>query len=504
VSGQGWALAIDFGTSFTTGAATVDGGAPAVVEVENSRYFPSTVVVDSDGQVITGRAAIAQATVYPERAVRAPKRALVAGASVVLPNGPVAVTDLVAAVLRRVYDEAVLRVGGQPPSRVVLTHPARWQSTEVGRFREAAAKAGMASPELMPEPVAAAWRFAGPSGSGPLAGGLIGVFDLGGGTLDTALLEPVGGGFAIAGPPGGDAELGGEDLDELLMSRLAELASGRDEAAWNSVFAGDDIRSRRDLMLLRSDVTTAKEALSAILTYEVAVPGYDEGFRLTRREFTALIGATIDTAVARMLETIALAGRQPADLSALYLSGGSSRIPMVAERLSAVLGIQPKLHDDPKAVVALGALMAVRPAVGIEPVSIPAKPRTRDLRRVWAAIAGATAVAGRRALSVARAALVATWPWVSRIYGTCSRGVRAFFGLAGRQVRRPLSAMRKDGTAKPKKPRRWSARGVTTRARRPRARLGAGPDGNQGSGHDHDELSAGSRRRRLPGRLSRE
>jgi molecular chaperone DnaK (HSP70) len=358
VNSSWWALAIDFGTSFTTGAVAVDGGAPAVVEVENSRYFPSIVVVDSAGQLLTGRAAVSQAAVYPERTVRVPKRALVAGPEAVLPGGAVAVTDLAAAVLRRVYGEAVRLRGGQPPDRVVLTHPARWGTEPLGRLREAAVKAGIPATESMPEPVAAAWQFAAPSSGG----GPIGVFDLGGGTLDTAVLRPVADGFEIAGPPGGDADLGGEDFDETLLGWFSQLAWDRDEAAWKSVFSGNDIRSRRDLALLQADVTAAKEALSENLTYELPVPGFTEGFRVTRPEFIRLIGEQIDGAVTEMWRTIAAAEAQPGNLAGIYLAGGSSRIPMVAERLATGLGVQPLLRDDPKTAVVLGALTAITSA----------------------------------------------------------------------------------------------------------------------------------------------
>jgi molecular chaperone DnaK (HSP70) len=360
VSDSAWSLAIDFGTSFTTGAITTDGGAPALVEVENSRYFPSAVVVDSAGQLLTGRAAVMQAAVYPERAVRVPKRALVAGPEVVLPGGAVAATDLVAAVLGRVYREAVRLHGGQPPGRVALTHPARWGTEPLGRLRAAAAKAGISAMEPMAEPVAAAWRFAAPSAGD----GLIGVFDLGGGTLDTAVLRPVADGFEIAGPPGGDADLGGEDFDETLLDWLGQAARDRDEATWKDVFGGNDVRSRRDLALLRADVTAAKEALSENLTHELPVPGFTEGFRLTRLEFMSLINEQITGAVAEMWRTIAAAGAQPGDLAGIYLAGGSSRIPMVAERLAAGLGVQPLLRDDPKTAVALGALNAMARAEG--------------------------------------------------------------------------------------------------------------------------------------------
>ena len=150
----------------------------------------------------------------------------------------------------------------------------------------------------------------------------------------------------------------------MLLDRFSELARERDEPAWLSVFSGDGIRSRRDLALLRTDVKAAKEALSEHLTYQLAVPGFAEGFRLTRQEFMALIGAKVEDAVAEMRQTIAAADTQPASLSGMYLAGGSSRIPVVAERLAVGLGVQPQLRDDPKAVVALGALAAILTGAG--------------------------------------------------------------------------------------------------------------------------------------------
>jgi hypothetical protein len=353
VSDSGWSLAIDFGTSFTTGTMKTGDGPPVLVEVEHSRYLPSAVVIDRDGQVLTGEAARRQAVVFPERAARVPKRALVAGPSVVLGDAAVPVTRLAAAVLGRIYGEAVRFQGGVPPSSVTLTHPARWGEVPLGRLREAAAEAvGSDAPVLVPEPVAAA-RWYGESLS---AGDLVAVFDLGGGTLDTAVLRADRDGFTLAGPPGGDPNLGGEDLDELLLGRVSELARSCDEVVWAEVFDGAGARARRDLAMLRSDVTVAKEALSEVLAYEIAVPGFADGFRVTRREVDELFDPLIERAVAEMRATIAAADAEPGSLRGLYLTGGASRMPLVAARLAAALGIQPQMRDDPKAAVALGAL----------------------------------------------------------------------------------------------------------------------------------------------------
>jgi molecular chaperone DnaK (HSP70) len=346
----GWSLAIDFGTTNTAAATTDGGGSPRVLEIEGSRYFPSMVYRDEAGQLLTGRTAVRQAAVFPDRAERVPKRALIAGTEVVLGGQAVPVTELVAAVLGRVYAEAVRYYGGRPPAIVVLTHPALWNETQRGRLRDAAIKAGISDPVFVSEPVAAASWYARPS-----AGGVVAVFDLGGGTLDTAVLHASGMSYEIAGKPGGNANLGGEDFDELLLDRVSDLARERDAAEWDGLFSMASARSRRDMALVRADVTAAKEALSEHTVFDLAVVGFAEEFRLTRPEFESLIGAQVDEAVDEMQRTIAAAG--VADkLAGCYLTGGSSRIPMIAARLAAAVEVAPQLRDDPKAVVALGAL----------------------------------------------------------------------------------------------------------------------------------------------------
>jgi tetratricopeptide (TPR) repeat protein len=355
-----WSLSIDFGTSFTTAAMTRPGdpaGEPMLVEVENSRYLPSIVVRDESGELLTGRNAVRQAVVFPERAARVPKRALVAGGDAVLGGTPVPVTDLVATLLRKMFAEAVRSHGGQPPRQVVLTHPARWGEALRGRLREAAGKAGIAEPALLAEPVAAAWCYARPA-----SGTLVAVFDLGGGTLDTAVLRARDAGYEVAGPPGGDASLGGEDFDDLLLGRVSDLARSRDTAEWAELFEGRTSRSHRELAQLRADVTTAKEALSEFATYDLAVAGFAEAFRVARNELEELIEAAVDGAAAEMLRTVAAAGISPDKLAGLFLTGGSSRIPLIAVRLAEKLGVQPRLGNDPKAVVALGALIAASSA----------------------------------------------------------------------------------------------------------------------------------------------
>jgi len=377
--GSGWVLAVDFGTSNTTAAYAADGGAPAVLQVENSQYLPSVVVAGQDGQLLTGKAAEQQAVFFPDRAERTPKRAMAAGGQVVLGGRALATVELAAAVLGRVYTEAVRFHGGVAPRRVVLTHPARWGETLQDRLRAAAARAGIAGPALMPEPVAAAWCY-----SPPAAGQFVAVFDLGGGTLDTAVLKADGGTFTPAGPPGGDPELGGEDFDELLLGQVEKLALERDPALWEDSFAGAGLKARRERWRLRADVRVAKEALSEQHAHDLLVGDYHEPFRLTRPEFEQLISAMTDQATAEMARTITAAGLQPAQLAHLYLTGGSSRIPAIATRLGHTFNRVPRMEHDPKTVVALGALTAhtTQPQTGTGTSSAAAALPSRELHRL--------------------------------------------------------------------------------------------------------------------------
>jgi tetratricopeptide (TPR) repeat protein len=350
-----WVLAVDFGTSNTTAAHTVD-GVPQVLEVDGGRYLPSAVVADTGGSLVTGKEARHQVSLYPERAERTPKRKLATGDPVVLGQRAYPAAEVAGAVLARMYGEAVRFHGGTSPDVVILTHPARWGEPVTRRLREAAMLAGITGAvplRLLPEPEAAAWFYA-PPGDGQV----VAVFDLGGGTLDTAVLRAAGGGFALAGQPGGDANLGGEDFDELLLDWVAARARERDEGLWEELESGAGRRASRDRARLRAAVTDAKEALSTHVKASVVVGDFEDEFLVTRGDFEKLIAGTVDRAVTELRRTIAASGVSVASLAALYLTGGSSRVPLIGRRLWQALAVQPQLRDDPKTVVVVGALRA--------------------------------------------------------------------------------------------------------------------------------------------------
>lgn len=357
---MGWTLAIDFGTSFTT-AAMLAGGRAELLEIDNSRYLPSMVFVEDDGQFAVGAYAVGRAEVFPERTERCPKRALVGGGRVRLGGHDLLASELVAAILRRVYDEAVRRQGADRLDTLVLTHPARWGTYEIGLLGQAAAKAGLAAPRYVPEPVAAATHYASSARIAP--GQYVAVYDLGGGTFDTAVLRRTREGFDLAGPPGGHDRLGGEDFDAALLGLVGDHAADIDGDAWDALMSGEGRAQARGRGRLRTDITRAKHSLSERLSTSVLPDGYDDEIRVTRAEFEQRIDKPLRDSLDELLATIARAGLKPGDLAAIHLTGGSSRIPRISDLLAETLGALPLMEGDPKGVVALGALRTLVPPV---------------------------------------------------------------------------------------------------------------------------------------------
>ena len=354
-----WILAIDFGTSYTVAAAKVGDRGPEIVEIGGERRMPSVVMVDDDGQIFVGRTAEDLSVSNPGNTLRALKNRLGDQTPAILGGRPYQVVTLVAALLREVYDQIVEQFG-EPPAEVRLTHPATWNQPRVSRLVEAAAKAGLETPLLVPEPVAAALSYAADVGIVP--GRPIVVYDLGGGTFDSAVVTVRNGGFTVVGRPGGDQHIGGELFDELIANHIGEQL---DRAAWESIQVGDDPLWRQIGAALRNESRKAKEALSSHPFVNVLVPlpsGLSQ-VRVTRDEVRVMIEPYIAETIDTLRRCIAEAGARSDDLAGISLVGGSSRLPLVEAMVREAFPSVPiSRRGDPKATVAAGATLADRPS----------------------------------------------------------------------------------------------------------------------------------------------
>jgi hypothetical protein len=342
-----WALAVDYGT-IVTAAAVRSGDHVEILEIDGDRFLPSPVGVDDDGEFVTGRDAIALARWNADQVERFPKRALIAGAAVRLGDRPVDPIDLVAATLRRVADEALRRFDGRPPSRVVLSHPARWTGAETDRLLAAATRAGLTGLELVPEPVAAATHHALIR---PVAvGGHVAVYDMGGEALDTAVLRRTPTSFVLCGA--GHRAFGGAAVDEALHEIVAGHARGADPEAWDAIWDGPGIRRQ----VMRERLLEAKAALTSRPWAAVEVHGIDSGVRVTRRELERAVEGDLVATVDELLRTVRDAGVEPPALDAVLVTGGASRMPRIADLVHERTGQAVEVDDDPESAVALGAL----------------------------------------------------------------------------------------------------------------------------------------------------
>ena len=353
MAGRDWVLGVDFGTSSTAAALAVSGRVE-LVEVEGRPRMPSLVfwregTGGATGRLVLGEQAELLAVRAPWCLERTPKRRI-GDRVLLLGDQEVRTVDAVGAILRRMAEEAISRRGGELPAEVRLTHPVRWGSTSLGVLRDAARVAGFENPVFVPEPVAAAVHFASNRLS---TGEHVAVYDLGGGTFDTAVLRRTERSFEVVGAPGGNEDLGGEDFDERLYRHVgAQLPPD----TWQQLRDGGDRSWAFANAQLLIEARKAKEILSTSPDYDLYLPSpIDQDIQLTAAELHDLIHDDLERSVTELERTITAANLKPADISAVYLAGGSSRIPLISRLIERRFGIPPDSLDDPKSAIALGA-----------------------------------------------------------------------------------------------------------------------------------------------------
>ncbi|GAA1007133.1 hypothetical protein Aple_017080 [Acrocarpospora pleiomorpha] len=347
-----WCLGVDLGTSFSAGAIATDRRVD-ILEVGGERRVPSTILLNEQGVLVAGRVAQRSMVRYPERVERNPKR-YVGRAAMLLGGVPVDVKDAMAAILALFVAEGRTRFDGADPATVVLTCPVAWRPDR----REILKAAGTAVVPgarivIVEEPVASALHYT--SIHSVSGGRQVAVYDLGGGTFDTAVLAADGADFNVIGEPGGDDMIGGEVFDERVFAFLGAQLERSAADWWAEVSANPDRRYRAAAADLLDEARAAKETLSAYDTASQYVAGADVDVQISRADLHALVGADIIRTADILDETIAAARVDLRQLSGIFLTGGASRMPLVHETIKARHGDLVRTYDDPKIVVALGA-----------------------------------------------------------------------------------------------------------------------------------------------------
>ena len=357
-------LGIDLGTTFTAAAVARD-GKHTVAELTPGRYeIPSTVCLGADGRLVIGDEAERLGAQRPTALAREFKRRLGDQVPLIIDGRMHSPQTLMAHQLRWVVDRVAAEQQSLP-ELLAVTCPANWGPYKHDLLRQVIRMAEVPSAIVCTEPEAAAIRHAGADAQ--REGALVGVYDLGGGTFDAAVLRATRtGAFALAGPPEGIEHLGGIDFDEAVYAFTVE-ALGHDAP---DLARSDDPEVVAALARIRRRCVTAKEALSVDHVAEVAIdlPGLTRAVRITRGEFESMVRSALDDTIRAFERAIRNAGTSAADLASVVLVGGSVRIPLVFESISRRLDCQVIMPRNPSHSVALGAAMAAeryRPAVGV-------------------------------------------------------------------------------------------------------------------------------------------
>jgi len=254
----------------------------------------------------------------------------------------------------------VQRVTGESINASVITVPAAFGSLQCEATGRAARLAGLEESPLLQEPIAAAIAY----GATPAAANQRWmVFDLGGGTLDIAIVSTRNGRLAVLDHQG-DNRLGGKDLDRAIaegffLKRLGEEYNLPDAKGEAKLFE----------RLMRGLIREAEKAKIALTTSEeVTVELFDLGkdrdgkpiegvMTITRAEVEEKIGPIVERCMNLARRALVGARVEGKDLDRILLVGGPTQMPVIRAALVASVGANLDCSLDPMTVVARGAAL---------------------------------------------------------------------------------------------------------------------------------------------------
>jgi molecular chaperone DnaK len=369
---MGKIIGIDLGTTNSC-VSVMEGNEPVVIaNAEGKRTTPSVVAFVEGGERKVGDPAKRQAITNPTKTISSIKRFM--GSSfdesakevsrmpyqvvkgdnntprVKIDDRLYSPQEISAMILQKMKKTAEDYLG-QEVTEAVVTVPAYFNDAQRQATKEAGEIAGLTIKRIINEPTAAALAY------GLDKKGIdqkIVVFDFGGGTHDVSVLELGDGVFEVLSTDG-DTHLGGDDVDEAIISWLTEEFKSEE---------GLDLRQDpMALQRLKEAAEKAKIELSSTTTTEINLPyimpvnGIPKHLvrTLQRAKFEQLISSIVERTIAPCRSALSNANLQPSDIDEVILVGGSTRIPVIQEAVERFFGKAPSKGVNPDEVVAVGA-----------------------------------------------------------------------------------------------------------------------------------------------------
>jgi len=349
-------IGIDLGTS-NSAAAVMENGRPVIVPsaegagVASGKAFPSWVAFTKDGQKLVGEPARRQASINPEGTIFAAKRKMGTDFKFKVMDKEFTPQQVSAFVLQKIKQDAEAYLGDKV-EEVVITCPAYFNDNQRTATKDAGEIAGLNVLRIINEPTAACLAYGLDKVGKELK---IMVFDFGGGTLDVTIMEMwAEGGFKVMST-NGDTQLGGTDMDNVLIEYIADQFKKE---------TGIDLRSDKMAMQrLREAAEKAKVELSSTVQTDINLPFITADasgpkhmtMTITRAKLEDLIAPIIERCRKPIEEALKDAKLSANNVDRIIMVGGPTRIPAVQKFVEDFVGKKIERGVDPMECVALGA-----------------------------------------------------------------------------------------------------------------------------------------------------
>ena len=347
-------IGIDLGTS-NSAASVLQAGKPVIIPsaegtTQYGKAFPSVVAFTKDGQMLVGEPAKRQAISNPERTITAAKRKMGTTFKYKINGKEYTPQQISAFLLQKIKRDAEEFIG-EPIKKAVITVPAYFDDNQRQATKDAGIIAGLEVVRLVNEPTAASMAYGLDKSDKELK---IMVFDFGGGTLDVTIMEFGQGVFEVKSTSG-DTQLGGTDMDEVMIRNIIEDFKRKEGIDLSE----DDTAVQR----LREAAEKAKIELSTTMETDINLPfiTQKEGspvhltMRITRSKLEQLVEPIIKRCRHPLEQAIKDANLKPADIYKIILVGGPTRMPIVKKFVEDIIGKKAERGVDPMECVAQGA-----------------------------------------------------------------------------------------------------------------------------------------------------
>jgi molecular chaperone DnaK len=346
-------IGIDLGTSNSAAAAMIGGRATIIPSAEGTsvagKSFPSVVAFTEDDQRLVGEPARRQAVTNPEGTVMAIKRKMGTDYKVNVHGKDFTPQDISAFILQKIKQDAEAFLGDKV-EKAVITVPAYFNDNQRQATKDAGEIAGLEVIRIINEPTAASLAY----GLDKKGDQMILVYDFGGGTLDVTIME-MGEGVYEVKSTSGDTQLGGTDMDNVLVDHVAEKFMAKE---------GIDLRADKTaVQRLREAAEKAKIELSTTLQTSINLPFITANqagpkhleMTLTRSKLEELIMPVVAKTRQPIEQALKDARLKASDINSIILVGGPTRMPMVQKFVKDVIGRDAERGVDPMECVAIGA-----------------------------------------------------------------------------------------------------------------------------------------------------